>query len=335
MPRIAPLQGNERLLVVRLGAMGDILHALPAVESLKRAFPLMAIDWIVKPRWCPLLKGNPAIRRVIPFDREDGSVFVAARTLRDAGYDVALDLQGLLQSAMIARFSGAKRVVGYARGHCREALASLFYKDHVEPAHAHIAEKHLDILRALGVSAPELDCTLSLGEPEGELPADPFVLASPFAGWKSKQWPLDHYAELGRLLAGSLGTALVLNVAGADLPRVAALAHVHPHASSLDGLIHATRAAAAVLGVDSGPLHLAAALRKTGVALFGPTDPARNGPITGNFTVLRDAGAVTTYKREDVESEAMRRITPESVYHALRSQLSGGGQQHLSKDSNR
>ncbi len=335
MSRITPLQGNERLLVVRLGAMGDILHALPAVESLKRAFPLMAIDWIVKPRWCPLLKGNPAIRRVIPFDRAGGSVFGAARTLRDAGYDVALDLQGLLQSAMIARFSGAKRVVGYARAHCREGLAAVFYKDHVEPSRAHIAEKHLDIVRALGVSAPDLDCTIPLGEAEGDLPASPFVLASPFAGWRSKQWPLDHYAELGRLLAERSGTALVLNVADADLPRVASLAHVRSHASSLDGLIDATRAASAVLGVDSGPLHLAAALRKRGVVLFGPTDPARNGPITGNFTVLRDAMAVTTYKREDIESEAMRRITAENVYHALRPHLSDGDEPHLSKDSSR
>jgi heptosyltransferase-1 len=304
--------------------MGDILHALPAVESLKRSFPGLAIDWVVKPRWMPLLEGNAALRRLVPFDREQGSVWQAARRMREAEYDVAVDLQGLIQSALIARFSGARRTVGYAREACREGLAAFFYRGQVMPTGVHVAEKHLDVARALGATDVSLDCWMPAGEPEGLLPEAPFVLASPFAGWRSKQWPLANYASLARMLAKELDVRLVLNVAEADLERVRELPHVHAQATSIRGLIHATRMAAAVVGVDSGPLHLAAALKKQGVALFGPTDPARNGPATGEFTVLRDPNAMTTYKREDVESESMKWISPQAVFEALTPVLARG-----------
>ncbi|MDZ7640005.1 MAG: glycosyltransferase family 9 protein [Bryobacterales bacterium] len=315
------LKGNERLLVVRLGAMGDILHALPAVESLKRRYPATAIDWIAKPRWMPLLEGNPSLRRAIPFDRESGSVFATARRLRDSGYGLAIDMQGLLQSAIVTRFCGAARTAGYASSACREPLAAWFYRQRVTPASTHIAEKHLDLVRALGVNEVSLDCWLPQGEPEGQLPDVPFVLASPFAGWQSKQWPLSHYANLARLLLEDAGLTLVMNVAEADLPRLREMAPALPHVSSLAGLIDATRRATAVVGVDSGPLHLAAALGKPGVALFGPTDPARNGPVSKAIAVLRDATAATSYKRDDVESECMRRLTPEAVFAALQRAL--------------
>lgn len=315
------LTGSERVLIVRLGAMGDILHALPAVENLKRRYPALGIDWIVKPRWTPLLAGNPALRRVIAFDREGGSVWATARRLREAGYHLAIDLQGLIQSALVSRFSGAKSTIGYARAACREPLASIFYGRRVQPKSRHIAEMHLDLMRTLGVNDSSLDCTLPAGEAEGTLPEGSFVLANPFAGWRSKQWPLPHYERLAKLLAEKEGLPLVLNIPEADRPRLGNMQHVLAHVSSLPGLIHATRLATAVVGVDSGPLHLAAALGRPGVALFGPTDPARNGPLSGTVTVLRDPTAQLSYKRVDAESECMRRLSPEAVFEALRSAM--------------
>lgn len=315
------VNGNERVLVIRLGAMGDILHALPAVENLKRLYPAMAIDWITKPRWLPLFEGNPSLRQVIPFDRERGSVWAMARRLRTAEYGLAIDMQGLIQSALVAKFSGARATLGYARAACREPLASLFYGHRFQPESQHIANMHLDLMRSLGVTESSLHCTLPAGEPEGLLPDGPFVLANPFAGWQSKQWPLSHYQRLAALLAAKEGIPLVMNVAEADRHRLGDTAHVLPHVSSLAGLIHATRLATAVVGVDSGPLHLAAALGRPGVALFGTTDPARNGPISQNITVLRDPAAPISYKRVDAESEWMRRLSPETVFEALRSAL--------------
>ncbi len=319
------LNGNERVLVVRLGAMGDILHALPAVECLKRRYPAMSIDWIVKPRWTPLLGGNPALRRVIPFDREQGSVWAMASRLRDAGYHLAIDLQGLIQSALVAKFSGARTAIGYARAACREPLAALFYGHRIQPDAPHIAGMHLDLMRALGVVDSSLACTLPTGEPEGTLPEGPFVLASPFAGWQNKQWPLAHFQRLAALLAAKEGIPLVMNVAEADLPRLGNMAGAVPHSSSLAGLIHATRCAAAVVGVDSGPLHLAAALGKPGVALFGPTDPVRNGPLSPSIVTLRDSSATVSYKRVNAESESMRNLAPETVFEAVRAALHASG----------
>jgi heptosyltransferase-1 len=160
-----------------------------------------------------------------------------------------------------------------------------------------------------------IEFPLPAGEPEGSLPDGRFVLASPLAGWRSKQWPLEHYAALGERLEREAGLRLVLNgPPSAELSRVP---HTAPHFSSVAGLIDATRRAWAVVGVDSGPLHLAAALRKRGVAIFGPTDPARNGPYGGTLRVLRSPRAETTYKRIQSVHPSMREITPDEVFKAL------------------
>ena len=154
----------------------------------------------------------------------------------------------------------------------------------------------------------------------GELPASGFVLACPLAGWRSKQWPLEFYSRLAMRLERELELALVLNgPPGAQFANAAGLVLHH---SSVAGLIHATRRATAVIGIDSGPLHLAAALGKPGVAIFGPTDPARNGPYGESICVLRNGRAITTYKRASTIDAAMRDIDPDCVFEALKVQLS-------------
>ncbi|MCW5963302.1 MAG: glycosyltransferase family 9 protein [Bryobacterales bacterium] len=326
--------GNERVLVLRLGAMGDVLHALPAVEALARSYPRLRIHWLVKPQWLPLLDGNPFLSRLIPYRRDWTSLRALAADLRAQEYDVALDLQGLLQSAMLSLISRARYRVGYGRAAAREKLASLCYQTKVEPHSAHIVNRHLEVVAALGATADPEPCWLPPGNPEGELPLGPFVLAAPFAGWLSKQWPLEYYGAFAQLLR-QRGLTLVLNVAERDRPRLVALAGVHVHCSSIDGLIDATRRATAVLGLDSGPLHLAAALGKPGVALFGPTDPARNGPYLvqgGPIRVLRSSDAVTTYKREDQFSPSMRQTTPRLAFEALLAALDASTRPPLSQE---
>jgi heptosyltransferase-1 len=143
------------------------------------------------------------------------------------------------------------------------------------------------------------------------------VLASPLAGWGAKQWPLERYSELGRLLQDRLELSLVLNTA-VRIPPVPATV---PHVTGLAGLIDATRRAIAVVGVDSGPLHLAAALRKPGVALFGPTDPARNGPYCDTITVLRDPGHPISYKRDAAPSPGLASLGAARVLEALEASL--------------
>ena len=161
---------------------------------------------------------------------------------------------------------------------------------------------------------------LPAGTPEGELPDKDFVLASPLAGWRSKQWPPAHYAALASRMA-DLSVPMVFNLPpGAPWPEIPG---AYRHYSGLPGLIHATRRCAAVLGIDSGPMHLAAALGKPGVAIFGPTDPARNGPYGGSLQVMRSPVAETTYKRGSTISESMRLISPDQVFEALKTVLGG------------
>jgi heptosyltransferase-1 len=149
------------------------------------------------------------------------------------------------------------------------------------------------------------------------------VLASPLAGWRAKQWPIEYYGELATRLRRDLQVTLVVDGPPAALDGTAGLDDAWRHTSGLPGLLYAARQASAVVGVDSGPLHIAAALGKPGVAIFGPTDPARNGPYGDTMTVLRSARARTTYKRGSCIDPSMREITPGQVFEALKVHLSG------------
>lgn len=307
---------SSRILVVRLGAMGDILHTLPAAASLKHSLAGAHLTWVVESRWRPLLEGNPFVDRIVELRRGSlGALVETARVLRAERYDLAVDFQGLIKSALTAAVARAERVYGYHQSQAREWAAGIFYSDKVKAGATHVVDRHLELAAAAGAMHPLKLFPLPEGRDEGGLPAGDFVLASPLAGWGAKQWPLEHYRALGERLRGELGIPLVLDgPPGSGFDR----------SSSIAGLIHATRRAAAVVGVDSGPLHLAAALNKPGVAIFGPTDPARNGPYGGSPRVLRSADAATTYKRDADIAACMRAITPDQVFASLKAQLRVG-----------
>ena len=314
------LSAGPRILAVRLGAMGDVIQCLPAVTSLKHGIPRSHVTWVIEPRWAPLLEENPYVDRVVLLDRRSLAGLRAAwRDLRAQRYEIAVDFQGLLKSALVASAARAEQLFGFTRALLREPLAAWFYSVAVASKAEHVVDRYLDLASAAGASSLLRTFPLPTGHPEGSLPAGPFVLASPVAGWAGKQWPLDFYSELGRLLAAECACALVLNGrTSIDAP------HTHAHVSGLPGLIDATRRAVAVVGVDSGPLHLGAALGKPGVAIFGPTDPSRNGPRGGAITVLRSPAAVTSYKR-DRPGAAMRDIRPRDVHEVLRAALADAG----------
>jgi heptosyltransferase I len=305
------------ILVIRLSAMGDIIHALPAVASLKKSFPEKSLVWLVAPRWMPLLEGNPYIDELVPFHRDGLSGLKTSWTrLRTVKPRVAFDFQGLVQSAVAGRVAQPKVFYGFDGSVAREPFASSFYTHAVRVKGPHRVERNLQLAEAAGASQLTHDAWLPPGWDEGSLPSKPFVLTSPFAGWTSKQWPIDNYGRLAELLNRE-GLDLVANVADRYASHVSELKNVRVHTSSVAGLIAATRRATAVIGVDSGPLHIAAALHKPGVALFGPTDPARTGPYGGSMIVLRAEDARTTYARHNVIHPSMRAIEPEQVSNAL------------------
>jgi len=310
------LYGGARILAVRLSAMGDIIHALPAVASLKHSFPGSRVTWVVEPRWAPLLEGNPFVDRIVLLDRTARGLARGWGELRAERFDFAVDFQGLIKSALVACAARTERVYGFDRAQAREPLAAMFYSDKVAAPAVHRVDRNLELAAATGASTALHSFPLPPGRAEGDLPSGPFVLASPLSGWRAKQWPLEYYARLAQRLRRE-NVPLVLNGPPAERGVLEGVPDTLLHLSSIEGLIDATRRAAAVVGVDSGPLHLAAALSKPGVAIFGPTDPAQTGPYGGSFTVLRSAQAVTTYKRGSEIDSSMRAITPEAVFEEL------------------
>ena len=332
----SPATDAKRILVVRLGHLGDVLHTLPAVTLLKNAWPRAEISWLVDPLWAPLLDGNPTLDRVIRFPlktwRRNKTKLSSWREyrrsmadLRAARFDLAIVFQPLIQSTWIARSSGAAEVVGFDTPNLKEPLSRLLLHRRIAAHGDHVVEKNLELVR--GLTGSPVTQPPQVWLPRGETPAltpnEDFLLACPHAGWQAKEWPPERFAELASLVWAEQRMPLVLNGAPAEADRLRRIAQRCPNdacrvvPSDIPGLLGLTHRAKAVIGLDSGPLHLAAALHKPGVALFGPTDPARNGPFGDSFTIIRRQGAPTSYRRRNQPSASLADITAREVWDAL------------------
>jgi heptosyltransferase-1 len=273
--------------------------------------------WVAARKWLPLFEGNPHLDSVVSFERKSMAELAATwKRLRAIRPGLTIDFQGLLQSALAGRIAGPSEFVGLEKPFVRERAASYFYTKPVYAPGPHRVERGLQLAAAAGANVLTDEAWLPPGRPEGVLPESPFVLANPFAGWAAKQWPIEYYEDLAEKL-NSEGFSLVVNVPESKLGELRPFKHLQVHSSSIAGLIYATRRAAAVIGVDSGPLHIAAALKKPGVAIYGPTDPLQTGPFKSPMIVLRAAGVASTYKRGKEIHSSMKSITSEQVAAAL------------------
>src|SRR6266851_7655705 len=173
-----------RILVVRLGSMGDIIHTLPAVASLKHSLPGSHITWAVAPQWAPLLSGNVFVDRLILLERTNlGGLLRSRKELRREPFHFAVDFQGLIKSALVASMAGPDRIFGFGRSQVREKPAALFYSNYAAPSSKHVVDRNLDLARAAGASSQLYAFPLPPGELEQSLPDRDFVLACPLAGW--------------------------------------------------------------------------------------------------------------------------------------------------------
>ena len=340
------MMGSDRcFLLVRLGSLGDVIHAIPSAGALRDAFPDARIDWVVSRRWSRLLEGNRDLNEVVALDGSSPGAFLdAARRLRTARYDCAIDFQGLYKSAMLTFSSGAPKRIGFESSYAREGLAAHLYTDRLNPRGAHKVEHNLTLAEHVG-AVVRGDAHVSLRFPlavnredeervERELPVhalhDFFVL-NPGGGWQSKCWPAERYGELHRILAARYGWRGVVSVGPGeeDLAREVVRAAGEPAlvvmSVGLGPLMALLRRAKFVVSADTGPLHLASALGAPVVGLYGPTDPARNGPFSRDDVVVRNLRrAETSYKRGATHAASMLSITVEQVAAAVAKRLERG-----------
>lgn len=342
----------ERLLIVRLSAMGDVIHTLPAAQALRDAYPNAMIGWLIEERWAELLCAPGTPRRgprsaqrpladwvhPVSLTQWRKSLFTLptlqqiAKTWNDvraARYDVAVDLQGAIRSAVLARWSRARVVYGAAEP--RESPASLWYTRPVLASGAHVIEQNVSVAAAVAGR--------KMSVPPIALPHDPateqrmsqglaqrgirgYAILNPGAGWGAKRWPAQRYGQVAKALA-AIGLRSILNCGPGEenLAREAEAASEGAAQSmtcSITDLIALTRRAQLFIGGDTGPLHMAAALQIPVVAIFGPTDPARNGPYGTQSVVLRNPASPTTHARRAQPDEGMLEISVDAVIDAAR-----------------
>ncbi|MGH9413789.1 MAG: glycosyltransferase family 9 protein [Terriglobales bacterium] len=339
--------GPIRILIIKLSSLGDIVHALPVPVSLRASLPGARLAWVVEKKWLPLVERHPDLDEVFTVDSQSlrqaprpwGEFRDDIRRLRDFHADVALDLQGTVKSAILTRLSGAAQRVGFAKPVRRERLAGIAYTRRIDSASAHIVDQNLDIAAAAvaGGGFRRID-QFPFPIPAGaQREADAwiasnrvgeFAFLSPGGGWASKRWPSARYSRLAELLESQFNLAAVLNRGPGEEQMEQAYRHANAMRARLfSGDVMALAAmlqrARVVIGGDTGPLQLAAALNVPTVALFGPTDPARNGPYSQCSRVLRHT-AETSYKRKAVYSPSMLAITPEEVAAACGELLAAG-----------
>lgn len=291
------------VLVVKLSAIGDCVHALPAVAALKRERPDARVTWVVERGAAPILRAVSLIDRLVEIDtrawrrqllRPETRREVAGRLreLRGERFDVALDMQGLLKSGLVAAASGAPRRVGFATDALREPASRVFLNEQVEPpAGAHVIEKNLALVRHLGVAAAgpyefgiEVPDAVELAV-AGRLPDEPFAILNPGGGWPTKLWPAERFGRLADALYERCGLVSLVTFGPGEedlAGRVVAASRAgcaRPFASTLVEFVALARRARLFVGGDTGPLHLAAAAGTPVVGIYGPTDPSRNGPF--------------------------------------------------------
>lgn len=335
--------------------MGDILHSMPAVVALRQSSPSALIGWVVEERWSALLSSRAALNaprgpekplvdnvhlvdtrawRAAAFSNKTwAEIRETIKSLRAAHYDISIDIQGAIKSAVLGRFARPRRRFGFAEPW--ESMATMFYDHQVQASGTHIVDRNVSLAVAAGAVPASTNLFPIPVDPVAEQWVDGFAQAqrlngfailNPGAGWGSKCWPAQSFGELAQRLAKS-GIGSLINFGPGEETLVDAVEQASHGtaqriACSLSELIALTRRTALFVGGDTGPLHLAVALNTPTVALFGPTDPARNGPYGGHAVVVRSPQSLTTYKRSKEFDEGLASIQVDEVL-ATASQLLG------------
>jgi len=330
---VAGVDPKTRLLIVRLSAIGDVLHGLPVLNALRDALPEAFLGWVVEGAAAQLLRDHRALDELVTVPRKwlksPRTVLALRRRLRELRFDVAIDLQGLTKSSVAAGLSGAPRRIGYDGRDGRE-LSRWLNNERVAATRTHVVDRNLELLTPLGIThaaarfdlddAPEDVQKTQAMLAECKL-AERFAVVNPGAGWPSKLWPAERYAAVARHLGSHHRLASLVVWAG-DQERAWAEQIVAGSAgfgrlappTSLRELAALVRRAVLFVGSDTGPLHLAAAVGTRCVGLFGPMPAERNGPYgPGHVAVQKICLTGTSRERRTAGPESMEAISIDDV----------------------
>lgn len=338
-----------RILIVKLSSIGDVVHALPAAAAIRKAFPDARISWAVEKSAAVMLEDSPVIDDLVVIDtRSVRSVRRANdairelrskyRRLREGRFDVAIDFQGLIKSAAVAKLSGAEKRVGFDRRNLREPASRLLLTDQVPiPSNVHIIRKNILLAEgALGFKAGDtLEFPITVSQKDSEnadrilskVEGD-FALLNPAGGWPTKLWPAENFGKLADLLAARGITPVVVTA-----PKESALADRVKAAAADAGTVfirpglkeffEIARRASVYVGGDTGPTHIAVAAGAPVVGIFGPTEWWRNGsPNSDDICVERnDIGCRVDCHRRSCSNWICLDIEPRTVFEAVEARL--------------
>jgi heptosyltransferase-1 len=343
---------HPNYLVIRLSSIGDIVHALPAVSALGETYPWARITWVVEDEYASLLEGNPFVRRVITVDTLGWRKYLRTidtyqhmlyclRCLRDTVFDAVIDFQGLVKSGVIARLCRSRARVGFARPWLKEPAAGIFYNRRVRAEGSkHAIEENLALAGSLGAKPGAWQFPLPrlpgyeeyLDNMFAHAGVKEFAIINPGGGWIAKRWPPSHYAQLIRRLDPLFAGHFILTGSASEgkeinkIVRASGSSRAYYFPTSIEQFIALARKARLFVGGDTGPLHLAAALGVPIVGLYGPTDPARNGPFSRSDIVLSTHEPIN-HTRRNKDAGFIEGISVADVVEAVRRRLARANEQ--------
>ena len=293
----------KNVLIVKLSALGDVIHALPVSYAIKETFPDARVTWVVEPPSLPLLEMNPCVDKILLFKKKDfrtlkgfmREFFPFKHELQEQTFDAVLDLQGLFKSAAIAFFAKSNIKLGICN--MREMSDKISTPVVGENAQGHIVERYLDTARAVGcvvdkvtfpiqIPVEESEKAHKIMEHAGLREGNPFVVFAVGANWPNKRWPTENFAALGDWFYNLAVVPVLVGSGDLDVQRaqeIEAKMEIPPinlvNRTNIPQVAQVIRSSRLIVGGDTGPVHLAAALGVRTIMLMGPTNAERNGPF--------------------------------------------------------
>jgi heptosyltransferase-1 len=336
----------KNILIVKLSAIGDVIHALPVAYALKQTYPNARITWVVEKASYDLLTNNPYIDEIIIFDKPkfksisglltNGYKF--SKLLKSYNFDLAIDLQGLFKSAAISYLSGAPKRLVYCNA--RELSDKIGQRICGNHEHGHVVDRYLDVARHLGCKVDQVEFPMHITEMEAQKAEaianhaglqleNPYVVLAPGTNWPSKCWPTTHFAKLAdKLYDNNMIPVIIGGPTDQQLAQeIMANTKIPPidltGKTSLKQLAYIMKKSQTFVGGDTGPMHLAVAVGAKVVTMFGPTDPNRNGPYGENHIILTpDMSCICCWKRQCTNTPmCLETLNFEAVYQAIQNKI--------------